>query len=269
MPSKIISIPLFLLAAWSVYLSISEQEVRVWGIIVPGILLGVIYVLSPQVDWFWYSRFPPDLPVGLVRMLEASTGPYRLFQEQEQVDFRRKTALFRMNLDFKGPAFDDKVPEDIQVAVAANAVLLMRHREDFLLPKFQVVVVYPNAFPSPQFPSLFHASELYEEDGVLLFSAQHLLLGFMTPERYYNVGLHEWAGAFVLSHPQLNWPVFKEGSWGKLEQISGYSEAWLRQYINRPEIELLLVAVVHYIHYREHFEALFPEEAAYFKLIFG
>jgi hypothetical protein len=269
MPSKILSIPFVLLAAWNLYHAFTGGELNLVGMVLPVVALAVIYVLNPQVDWFWYSRFPPDLPSGLVRMLEASTGPYRGYSEEEKTDFRKKTALFRLNLSFKGPAFDDTIPEDLQILVAATAVQLTRLREKFLFPDFQVAVLYPGPFPSPRYPTLFHASELHEEDGVLLFSAEHLVRGFMEPGRYYDVGLHEWAHAFIRSHPNLHWPEPDEVAWELLAQVSGFRRAVLQGYVNRPDLELLPAMIVHYVHFAPAFESILPEYARYFKLIFG
>lgn len=269
MPSKILAIPLVIVAIWNTYRSMATEEVHALGIIIPVILLGIVFVLSPQVNWWWYSRFRPDLAVGLARMLSVSGGPYRSWTPEEQEDFRKKTALFRMNISFKGAAFDDQIPEDVQVVVAACAVLLTRKLDEFLLSMFQVVVINPLPFLSPQYPEKAHISESYEEDKVLLFSLQHLMHGFMEPQRYYNIGLHEWARVLAWSYPQYPWPALGEDTWNQLPQISGISRNDLLNYINRPDVELLPAVIVHYVHYPERFRAILPEEAKQLREILG
>jgi len=269
MPSRIISIPIVAYLIWNIYLSVGTNEVHAMGMIIPAVLLGAVFVLSPQVDWWWYRRFPPDLDAGLQRMLTASAGPYRSWTPEEQEGFRKKTVLFRMNVSCKGAAFDDEIPDDVRVIVAACGVLLTRKLDDFLLPGFQVVVINPAPFLSPQYPGHLHISELYEEDHVLLFSIQHLMMGFMDPLRYYNIGLHEWARAVVLSYPEREWPEMRDDTWNQLEQISGFSRSGLVGYVNRPDLELLPAAIVHYIHFPEAFRAILPEEASRLRAILG
>lgn len=268
-PSKTLAIPLALFAAFMLYWAFTYDDEYSKYVIFPVIMLGVIYVLSPQLDWWWYQRFPPDVPEPIRAMLEERFEPYQRFSGMEKDLFRQKTAMFRMNIEFKGPAFDDKISEDIQFIVAANAVLLTRHKASFLLPKFNVTVIYPGPFPSPQYPMDFHASELFEEDGVLIFSAQHLIKGFFEPTQYYNVGLHEWARGFLLSYPDLPWPSGADSDWERLTQVSGFQKDALFAYINRPDVELLPAAMVHFFHFPEAFREILPDYAALFERLFN
>lgn len=268
-PSRIIAIPLALFAAFMLYWAFSYNDQYSKYVIVPVILLGMIYVLSPQLDWWWYKRFPPDVPGPIRAMLEERFEPYQRFSGVEKDQFRQKTAMFRMNVEFKGPAFDDKIAEDIQFIVAANAVLLTRRKDSFLLPTFKVAVIYPGPFPSPQYPMDFHASELFQEDGVLIFSAQHLIKGFFEPRHYYNVGLHEWARVFILSYPEGPWPAGADADWERLARVSGFQKDALFKYVNRPDLELIPAAIVHYFHFPDLFREVLPDYAGAFERIFN
>ena len=259
MPSRILGILVGLFAAAMLYLTFRGEDRYAIYAIPPVILLAVILTLSHQINWWWYSRFPPDIEEEGRRFLERFYRPYQHLGEEARKEFRQKAALFRMALEFREQGMEQRIPEDFKLIVAVSAVVLTWKQEDFLLPKFPVVVVYRGPFPSPQYPELFHASELYEEDGVLLFSAQHLMKGFTEPERYYDIALHEWARAFILSYPDRPWPDPGEEIWGLLERVSGFGKTALQAYVNRPDLELLPAVIVHYLHFPEKFGEYLPD----------
>jgi hypothetical protein len=267
--SRIIASPFLLLMALGFYLALKWDSGYAMLIVPCVVALAMIYIFAPQIDWYWYRRYPPDLPDKLRTFFEQHSHFYQQLPNQEaRTRFRQRVALFKIATDFKSPDADIPVTEDLKVVVAAGAVPLTFHRPDFLLPKFETVVVFAQAFPSPQYPHHVHASELFEEDGVLLFSAPHLMKGFMNPREYYDVGMHEWARAFVLSYPQLAWPSDDPQRWNAFGQISGFPAAAIQKWINRPDIELLPTTIVHYFHFPQNFKVVLPEVYAQLELIF-
>lgn len=258
--SRMLSLPFFIVMAVGFYLAVMVDSAYAMYVVPCVVALAVIYIFSPQIDWYWYQRHPPVLPPKLRAFFEQHCHFYQQLKsaEDRQV-FQQRLAMFKIATDFKSPEEGTEVTEDLKVAVAANAVTLTFHLPDFLLPKFETVVVFAQAFHSPQYPRYVHASELFEEDGVLLFSAPHLMKGFMSPLEYYDVGLHEWARAFVLSYPNLPWPADDPQRWQAFPQISGFPAQAILQWINRPDVELLGVTIVHYVHFPERFKAVLPE----------
>ncbi|WP_373553546.1 zinc-dependent peptidase [Haliscomenobacter sp.] len=258
--SRILALPFVIGMALAFYLALAKDPAYAMYVVPCVVVLAIIYIFSPQIDWFWYQRNPPTLPDKLRAFFEQHSFFYQQLQSEEDRQlFHRRVALFKIATDFKSPEEDTAVSEDLKVAVAASAVPLSFHLPDYLLPKFETVVVFAQAFHSPQYPHYIHASELFEEDGVLLFSAPHLMKGFMNPREYYDVALHEWVRAFVLSFPQLNWPVDDAQRWLAFPQISGFPAQAIQQWINRPDVELLPVTVVHYFHFPQQFKAVLPE----------
>ena len=56
----------FLYMAWEV-----DSDYAIW--ILPFVLLSAaVYIFSPQINWWWYSRHPKDLSPGLRAMMERS-----------------------------------------------------------------------------------------------------------------------------------------------------------------------------------------------------
>ena len=56
-----------------------------------------------------------------------------------------------------------------------------------------------------------------EEKGVVMFSAEQLMPGFMQPKRFFNIGLYEYARVFRHCHPELAFPAIGEEHWPALE----------------------------------------------------
>ncbi|GAB4487887.1 MAG: hypothetical protein OHK0019_03480 [Saprospiraceae bacterium] len=254
----------FLYLAWEV-----DSDWAVW--IAPFVLIAaLIYIFSPQINWWWYSRRPPKLEPGLVKMLERFSGFYQRLSASDKQKFRDRIALFRMGTDWEPMAFEgEAVPADVQFILAHQAVMLTFNRSDFLFEKFEKVIVYPRPFATPEFP-FDHASELYEADGCLLFSAKQVVQAFTQPNLWYNVGLHEYAKAFALSYPKEAWPAFSEENiWEKLEAVSGMPYGHVESVIGIKGVDMLPVAIHHYFTFPERFQTVFPNETENFKRIFG
>lgn len=268
MPSRILSIPFAVLALAFLYLT-WEVDTAYSIYIVPFVIaLALIYVLSPQINWWWYQRRPPELKPKIRMLITRHLPYYQKLVESEQDRFRKRVALYMEAHDFR-PQGMETVPEDLRAIAAACAVQLTFGQKDFLLPKFENIIFYPHPFPSPQYPENFHASEIYEEDGVVIFSAEQLLPGFLQPLQYYNIGLHEYAKAFVRSYPEIDFPKLPEGIWQKLQQVGGFSEAAIERWINLKPIPAQPVSIALFFTFPRQFQALLPELYEQYARIFN
>jgi Mlc titration factor MtfA (ptsG expression regulator) len=245
-----------------------DSQYALW-VIGPFVALVMIFVFSPQIDWWWYKKHPPQLPKPLLAFLEKYSRFYLNLNPGDQKKFRERMALFPMSKDFKSQSEEGTVPEDIKAVVSACALPLTLQQEAFLLPKFETVIVYPRPFPSPQYPEHFHSSEIFEEDGVVIFAAEHLLNGFMEPLKYYDIGLHEWSRVWMLSQPEVQWPELEEDFWEQLTAMSRFPREAIEKWINRPDVELLPVAIVHFFHFPRQFLAVAPSVYVQFQILFN
>ena len=255
---------LFLVLAWTVDDSYSIYFVPFL------VIAALIFILSPQINWWWYSRNPPELSLELRTILERSFGFYRRLSKAEQRRFRGRVALFNMGVDWEPLAFpEDFLPPDIQVAIAAQAVALTFRREQFLFDQFEKVIVFPRPFPTPEYP-YDHASEMHEVDGCLLFSAEQVMKGFVKPTEWYNVAMHEYAKVFRLKYPEEAWPGFSDETvWAHLELVSGMPRAHVESVIGVAGVDAFPVAVHHFFIFPERFAAVFKQENQEFSKIFG
>ncbi|MDX1913731.1 MAG: zinc-dependent peptidase [Saprospiraceae bacterium] len=234
------------------------------------VIAALIFILAPQINWWWYSRRPPDLNADLQALLARFCGFYRRLTPLEQRRFRGRVAMFNMGTDWEPLAFpDEKLPTDVQLGIAAQAVTLTFYRQEFLFDKFEKVIVFPRPFPTPEHP-YDHASELHQADGCLLFSAEQVMLAFAKPDQWYNVAMHEYARAFVLQNPHEAWPDFSATEvWEKMKGISGMSRQHIESVIGLAGVDALPVAVFHYFNYPDAFHAQFPEAGRQFSQIFS
>ena len=257
MPARIVSTPFVIGALVFLYLTWENSENYALYIIPCVVLTAISYVFSPQINWWWYSRNPPKLDPPLRQILQKRNGFYQKLNPDKKKKFRERVALFMIGNDFM-PQVVDSVPEDIKGVVAANAVQLTFGLPDFLFPKFEKVVIYPKPFPSPQYPKKFHTSEIFEEDGVVLFAAEQLMKSFIQSDRFYNIGLHEYAKVFRASFPNLDYPELGEDIWEKLEQISGFSEEFVTKFINLEVISPGPVSIAHFFVFPDKFKRILP-----------
>ncbi|MEM1325382.1 MAG: zinc-dependent peptidase [Bacteroidota bacterium] len=233
------------------------------------ILLAVTYILSPQINWWFYQRNPIKLDKRIVFMLKQQHSFYRQLNTGDQQKFEHRLSLAMMGLDFM-PMVMEEIPEDLKAVLVANLVQLTFGQEEFMLQeKFEKIIIYPSAFPSPQFPKQFHTSEIYEEDGVMMFSAPHLLKGFAQPDLYYNSGMHECAQAFLRAYPNKDYPRLSDTIWEDLEVISRFSQAKIQEWIGLEEVDVMPVAITHFMLFPVAFAQQQPKLFKQFRAIFA
>jgi MtfA peptidase len=265
-----IALPFLLTALLFLYLSWTKDPAYApW--IIPFLLISVvIYVLSPQINWWYYVRRPQDLPMKDRDILERCMPFYQQLTPGDKKKFRERLFLFQLGNDWTPMGWpDDNMPQDVRLALSAQAVALLFGKPDLVFKRFEKVIIYPLPFPSPEY-DFPHASELHEADGCLLFSAQQLMPAFFNPGSRYNIGLHEYAKAFVLSWPSEPYPAWPDDAvWDRLEQVSRMPRAHVESVVGLAGLEPLPVAIHHYFSFAEAFRQEFPEESATFDLIFS
>lgn len=267
MPANNLVMPFAITALYFLYKAWEVDDNYALYIIPCVVIIALIYVFSPQINWWWYSRNPPALDDPIRQIFQKQSRFYQQLSVADKFRFRNRVALFMIGNDFM-PQIADSVPEDVKAFIAANAVHLTFGQEDFLFPKFEKVVIYPKPFPSPQYPTKMHTSEIFEEDGVVLFSAEQLVKSFIQPTKYYNIGLHEYAKVFVASYPNLDYPELGADIWEKLQAISGFSREYVTKFINLEVISPQPVSIVHFFVFPEKFKAVLPELYAGYERIF-
>ncbi len=206
------------------------------------LVAALIWVLSPQINWWWYSKRPPALEQGVVAALEQFCGFYQRLDAVGKQRFQDRLALTRMSIDWTPMRADENaVPPDVETAVASQQVIVTWDKENFLFPDFEKVIISPTAFLSPEMP-YNHNSETYAPENCLLFNGKAVLEAFAQPQQLFNAALYEFAKVYILRYGALQLP---EGAatWEQIEAQHGWSRQQVEQAVGVAGLDPLPVAL--------------------------
>ena len=240
------------------------------------VLMAAAYVMSPQIDWWWYRRNPPPLSKMATKVLDAHFFYYKKLSPELKERFRLRVSLFILGNEFIRPVRQDDseaqqlrntVPEELKAAVAAIAAQIYFGQKEPWVSKFEHFILYPHPFPTPQYMSL-HTSEIYEEDGVVLLAADHLMLGLNNPQAFFSIGLYELSRIFKKTTPssqnpdykrEVSDPVLTESDWSTLEKVSGMTKATISGVVGLYELDDFGVVAHHFFTFPETFKTALPD----------
>jgi Glucose-regulated metallo-peptidase M90 len=270
MPAHKFAAPFALWLLAVLYLAWTHEGAGASWALPPLVAIVVIYVMSPQINWWWWKKYPPVLSDGLTQLLEKNAIFYRNLPKNDQKTFRERVFLTMQSSNFMAKGFpEDEVLDDLKMIISAAATTVSFRKTDFLFPKFEQIVVYPKAFPTPELP-VFHHSEMFEIDGLLIFSAEILTHSFFNPTVFFNAAIYEYARAAKKSwRIAENWPTFDAADLPNLELVSGLPFENIKHQIGLENLDISAIAAHHYFQFREKMTAIFPAKSANFELFFG
>lgn len=270
MPARLLGLPFLALFIWSVYAAWgAEDQSYAFPILFSVLMLALVYVFSPEINWRYYLRYTPSPDKPILQLLRQFGTVYNSLSAEEQKKFEQRLFLTVTATDFM-PQGLPSIPEDIKYMLVYPQVCLNLNQDQWLCEKLQKTVVYGHPFPSPAYPKALHASEWFAEDGVLIFSVPHVIEGFTKAGGIYNVVFHEQAKVFRECHPEkdLELPA-EDWVWEKLATISGLSKTTIQQTIGLPLHDPYPVSVHHFFYFTEAFSITWPELYAQYAGIFG
>ena len=241
--SRLLLLPFLLIALTGLYLG-WEVDSSWTSLLIGGVLGGtVIYVLSPQIDWWWAVRHPPDLDPQMHTLLLRVDPTYRALSRRDQLRFRQRVALFLMGHAFMPQGWEE-VPYDVQVIIGVGAIKARKPESEVLYPHCERIVVYPTAFPSPAHPQDWHHSEWFPEDGVALFAADAVLTSWQGSAKVLDLALYEYCRIQAALHPHPEVP--EDDLWAAIKQLTGWELAILQEWIGIPEVDPAAVLLSRY-----------------------
>lgn len=268
MPFYRLAIPIALLLAFSVYMALKVDIAWVISCVALVVVLLSGYILSPLINWWWWERNPPDIAEELKKLLENKFPFYQKLDEQGRREFRRRIFLFSEGTNFM-PKNLEKVSQDAKLMIAVAPVAMGFRDESFLFEKFENIVVYPHPFPSPQFPEHFHASEIYEPDGVVMLCLEHVVRGFIQADKYFNPSWYEYAKIYQLTYPNHNYGDWSQVNWADFEPICGFTKEALVQFMGLPKLDKTAFGIACFFVYPERFQQHLPKMFTTLNLIFN
>lgn len=236
------------------YLAIMVDAQYSKWFIFPVILGTISFIFANQIQWWWNGRNPREIDDKMRQILLTHYPFYTNLSVDNKQIFRQRMHAYMMGNNFMPQGGMEKVMTDMKGIIAASAVRVTFGRPDSLIGKYENIILYPAAFPSPQFPNEFHASEVFEEDGVIMFSLKHLFKVFKNPTSYFDNTLYEFVRVFQLSNPQLVFPKIDESMWGLNETITGVTKEYIEKHINLLDIDLSGVMMVAFFTFSDKFK---------------
>ena len=235
-----------------------EYDFNIW--LIPLVVIGfIIHLFAPQIDWWWMKRNPPKLHEGLRKLLQERHVFYRNLSLEEKERFRKRMALYMNAKEFRPMGGPETIPHDVIGFITAAAIQVTFGQSDFLMDKFEHFIIYPGAFPSPQYPTDLHNSENYIEDGVIMFSVKSIMDSTAYSPRAYHIGLHEYANVFEQVFAEQSFPPLEESIWETLASISSMDRDFVHDSVGIPEISPRPVSVHHFFVFPKKFQAALPE----------
>ncbi|MBL7816447.1 MAG: hypothetical protein JNL70_15615 [Saprospiraceae bacterium] len=267
-PWQALAAPFFVWAVVCLSLAFTKDDGHwaMWA--APAIIvLAGAYVLSPQINWWWYQRNPPPLSNGATKLLEEHFVYYKKLSPDLKKRFQERVALFMLGNEFIRPVRPDDseaqqlrntVPEDLKATVATFAAQVSFGQAAILVSQFEHFILYPHPFPTPQYPHL-HTSEIYEEDGVVLFAADPLMVGLNNPQLFFSIGLYEFSRIFKKITPSVSQPTLTDNDWLVLEKISGMTKETISGVVGLYELDDFGILGHHFFTFSELFKTHLPD----------
>ena len=217
------------------------------------------FSLAPQVDWWWYQRNPPDVEEPVRKVFQLQVPFYQQLNEAEKLKFRQRVALIMLSTEYIVPSKDEEktVPEDLKALISAHAAMITWQKERFIMESFEKVVVYAKSFPSPNYPTLFHAAESNEEDGVMLLSIERMIQALMEPASVFNTALYEYAKVFRF-HFKSPTIAFPQDIWETIEKIGNINKTTIEEHLGLPEPSVDAILMSYSILFPRQFQAIAP-----------
>lgn len=260
--ANVLALPflLILLALGFIVYQGGDSILLAWSII-PLSIVMLIYLFSPNLNYWWISRNPIELEPNIKNMLSKTNPVYPHMGEEAKRDFDNKLTLHVEAREFIGKGMEEDnrdVPIDVRHMIAQVPVSMTLGRKDRPFKNFERVVLYKHPFPSPRFKFL-HTAETEVEDGVIILSFEHVERALMNKDAYYNVAWHAYAEAFVKARPKENYPDIPSDIWRQIEQISPLNEKQITATLGYKAIDALPVLINLYFNYPSRFSEVLPE----------
>ncbi len=289
-PSRVLLAPFVMLIAYIGYMLYDGYAHYLMYLVIAGVPAITIYFLRAEIDWWWWTKFPPKLANPFVNFLREHIPFYQNISAADKQKFQTRIALFLRGNEFMpmaelaqgleegekaftGMKTDDRpegaLPSDLMLLIAATCVQMTFGLKKFLLDKFDHIIVYPRPFPSPTYPEHFHLCETFKEDRVLMITSEALYHYYNSKQKAYSVGFHLYGEAFVENYPKIQWPTLEKDIWDKLQLISGYSSDRIHTYINIPLISARPVSISLFFTHSEKFKEILPNLYVAYTKIFN
>ena len=268
--SRIIAFPFVIWFAVILYITMetSNYSLSYW-IIPPFVIIAVIFIMAPQIDYWWLERFPVPLDPEAKDWLTKYDPVYPLLSDELKQKYGTRMSLFLSGKEFIAMGKKkESVPEDIKLAIAHIGIGMTINRDKYLFENLDRFIVYKHPFPSPRFQFL-HTVETHVEDGVMVLSLEHLSAAIIDPTSYFHVGHLAFSEVFIKQNPSVDWSFLEAISWNDVESITQFRKEQILSVLGFESYDLFPIVLSCFFSHREAFKSRLPDASAQLKTIFG
>lgn len=240
-------------------------------VLVPLIPIALIYMFSPEIDYWWLSRNPVELDPQVIAMLKNTNPVYPKLSHDAKTEFNNRLSLHVQAREYvaKGMEEDNKnVPYDIKMMISQIPVTMTWRREKKDFKNWERIILYKHPFPSPRFKFL-HTMETHAEDGVVILSLEHVEKALIQKGHHYDVAWHAYAEAFIKANPAEPYPDLTDDIWRVIEEISPQNKQTILATLGFENIDPMPVLINLYFNYQDMFERALPATTDTFDRIFN
>lgn len=267
--SKVLGTPITIgTIALAYYQYANGITIGLW-ILIPIFLMVILFISHGYIDYWYHTKYPVPLDKEVLAWLKKYSSFYQNLKPSDKEKYEYRMSLYLEGRSFMSVGSEQKeLPEDIKAIIATNAIQMNFNKKDILVGDFDRIFVYKHPFPSPKHQFL-HGVETDGEDGVIIYSLEHLIPGITNPDTYYNIGMHAYVDAFTLAYPSLDYPWNLNADWDDVETVSGLSKKVILSTIGFDTADLFVVLATCYFTYPVAFEAKLPKLFEEMKRVFG
>jgi len=268
--ARVLSFPFIITLAVLLYLEFVAYREIGWWMLIPLTAVIMLYLFHGQIDFWWQEKHPIPLEPQERRLLEANIPYYRKLDGDGKAKFESRLSLYINGREWKNVGTSElkNMPDDMKVIIASQVIMLTYNDDDYLLGDFDRIYTYKHPFPSPRYQYL-HTVETNLEDGMVLYSMEHVLPGVTKPDQYYNIGMHGYAEAYIKQNPALPYPDIAHLTWEPIEQITGFSSQQILGVLGHKDVDLMPVLIMCYFTYPERTREVLGMEYLTLVAIFG
>lgn len=268
--SRILSIPIAITVLGILYLSyeLGYQDAMIW-ILVPLVVATAVIIFQGQIDFWWNERNPVELDKPISDWLRKYDPYYKSLHPDKRQAYDNRLVMYMHGRAFASVGSEHHdVPNDIQAIISCNAVKMMISKKDYLLGDMDRIYLYKHPFPTPRYQFL-HTVETDIEDGMLIFSLEHLIPGMINPDEHYNIAMHGYAEAYLRVFTKEDFTYLDGITWEQLEEIGYHSQDKILKIIGFNAVEIPTVAINHFFTHPRRFSKVLPDAYNRLKRQFG
>ncbi len=250
--SRVIAFPFIMALAILLYLEFVLYLDIGWWLLAPLFGIIAIYMINGLIDHWWNERHPIPLDDEVRKLIVDYLPFYNKLDADDKLRFENRLSIYVDAREWKNIGTEEMkpIPDDMRAMIASQSIMMTFYQEDYLLGDFDRIYTYKHPFPSPKFQFL-HTVETDIEDGLILYSMEHLLVGITNPHQYYNIGMHGYAEAYIKQHPTLQYPAESDYTWSDIEEITGFRKEQILGVLGFEQVDLLPVLINCYFTFPE------------------